>query len=98
VNVAELVLLVTILPLPLLLGVYAGASRRPWWWAGVASVVAFLLAAIVPAPEAGEPRVAVGDIGFLVAVSAFIVGMSVLGAWVGRRVTRRSAEASLSGR
>jgi 4-hydroxybenzoate polyprenyltransferase len=98
VNVAELVLLVTILPLPVLLGVYAGASRRPWWWAATASVIAFLLAAIAPSPEAGESRVAAGDIGFLVVVAAFIVGIAAAGAWVGRRLTRQSAEAGLSGR
>ena len=92
-NVAELVMLITLLPLPLLLGVFAGASRRPWWSAALISVVAFLLAAIVPTPEAGEPRLAAGDIGFLLVVASFITGLAALGAWLGRRVGRRSGSA-----
>ena len=91
VNIAELILMVTMLPLPLLLGVFAGASRRRWWLAALVSVVAFLLAAIVPTPEAGEPRVSAGDIGFLVVVAAFITGIAALGAWLGRLVARRTA-------
>jgi uncharacterized membrane protein YhaH (DUF805 family) len=90
-NIAELVLMVTMLPLPLLLGVFVGASRRPWWSAALISVVAFLLAAIVPTPEAGESRVSSGDIGFLLVVAAFITGVAALGAWLGRRVGRRTA-------
>lgn len=92
-NVAELVMLITLLPLPLLLGVFVGASRRPWWSAAVISVVAFLLAAIVPTPEAGEPRLAAGDIGFLLVVASFITGLAALGAWLGRRVGRSSVPA-----
>jgi hypothetical protein len=91
VNIAELVLLITLLPLPLALGVFVGASRRPWWVAALASVVAFLLAAIVPTPEAGEPRVSAGDLGFLLVVGAFVIGIAALGAWLGRRVGRRTA-------
>ena len=97
-NVAELVMLVTLLPLPLLLGVFVGASRRPWWWAALFAVVAFLLAAIVPTPEAGEPRLAAGDIGFLLVVASFITGIAALGAWLGRRVGRRSVSAETSSR
>ena len=92
-NIAELIMLATLLPLPLLLGVFVGASRRPWWTAALISVVAFLLAAIVPTPEAGESRVAVGDIGFLLVVASFITGIAALGAWLGRVVGRRNVSA-----
>jgi len=91
VNVAELIMLITMLPLPLVLGVVVGARRRSWWLAALVSVVAFLLAAIVPTPEAGEARVAAGDIGFLLVVSAFVTGIAALGAWLGRLVSRRTA-------
>ena len=90
-NIAELIMLTTMLPLPLVLGVVVGAGRRPWWGAALVSVVAFLLAAVVPTPEAGEARVSAGDIGFLLVVSAFITGIAALGAWLGRRVGPRIA-------
>jgi len=85
--VAEAVMVVAILVAPVVLGFAAGATGRPWWWAAAACVVLFVGAAILPEPEAGEPRVAVGDLGFLAVVSAFIVGL----AWVASRAGRRLA-------
>lgn len=90
-NIPEIIMLSTMLPLPIVLGVFAGASRRAWWLAALVSVVAFLAAAIAPTPEAGEARISAGDVGFLVVVSAFITGVAALGAWLGRRVSRRPA-------
>jgi hypothetical protein len=86
---AELVLLVAVVVVPLALGVAFAYARRPWWWGGVAAVVVFLVAAILPEPEEGESRVAPGDIAFLVVVAALVVALVWLGAVAGRRFAQR---------
>lgn len=84
-NMAELALLATVLVLPPALGAVAAFRRRPWWWAAMAAVLMAMVAAIAPAPEAGEPRVAAGDLGFLLVVAAWVTGL----AWAGFALTRR---------
>ena len=47
---------------------------------------------VAPEPEAGEPRLAAGDIGFVVVVLAFVVALVWVGNFVARRLSRdRSA-------
>ena len=86
---AEVLLVLAVLGAPLALGAGAGATGRPWWWAAVAAVVLFVAAAVLPAPEEGEPRVAAGDIGFLAVVALVVVGLTWLSALAGRRLTAR---------
>jgi len=90
-RLAEVVLGVAVLVAPLLLGFLAGYKARPWWWAALAAVAIFLLAAIVPTPEAGGQRVAAGDIGFLAVVAVLVAGLAWLGAFIGRRAAARSS-------
>ncbi len=74
--------------LPLLIGATCTALNRPWWWGAPLAVLLFLLAAIVPKPEPGAPRVAAGDIPFLVVVALVVVGLTWLGASASRRLSR----------
>lgn len=88
-GMAEIVLLVVVAALPLLIGAACSYLRRPWWWGALVAVALFLLAAIVPEPEAGEPRVAAGDIGFLVVVGLLVSGLVWAGWAAHRRLARR---------
>ena len=63
-SLAELFLLLTLLPLPIVLGIFAAYFQKPWWWAALAAVVLVMIATIAPTPEAGQPRVAAGDLVF----------------------------------
>ena len=45
----------------------------------------WMIGAIVPTPEPGEPRVAAGDLGFLLVVALWVAGL----AWLGFMFTRR---------
>ncbi|HET9945848.1 MAG TPA: hypothetical protein VFR56_09360 [Actinomycetes bacterium] len=94
VAVAEVLLVVAALAVPLVLGAAAGATGRPWWWAALAAVVLFLAAAILPAPEEGEPRVAAGDIGFLAVVALVVAGLTWAAAAATRRLTARRGRAA----
>jgi len=87
---AELVLLFAVVLAPLILGAALGYTNRPWWWGAVAAVVLFLIAAITPEPEAGEPRVAAGDLGFLAVVALVVIGLTWLGSFLGRRIAGRN--------
>jgi hypothetical protein len=89
--VAEFVLMLAVLGLPLLLGLLAGYLGRPWWWAALVAVALFLLAAIVPTPEPGESRVTGGDVSFLVIVAALVAGATWLGSLVGTALVGRSS-------
>jgi hypothetical protein len=89
VNSAEVVLLIAVIAVPVLLGVVLAHLGRPWWWGAIAAIVIFLAAAILPEPEAGEPRVATGDVLFLVVVALVGVGLVRLGAFVASRAARR---------
>ena len=84
-DVAELFLVLSVSVLPLVLGVLAALWRRPWWWAALGAVVVAMLAAIVPTPEAGQPRLATEDLLFLLLVALWVTGL----AWLGFAVTRR---------
>jgi type VI protein secretion system component VasK len=88
--VAEVLLLLAAIAVPLLLGVATAYIARPWWWGALVSVAVFLVAAIAPEPEEGEARVSGGDLAFLLIVSLFVAGLTWLGAWAGRRWLRRT--------
>jgi apolipoprotein N-acyltransferase len=84
-NPAEVVLLLAAVLLPVALGCLAAVVRRPWWWAALAAIVLAMIAAIAPTPEPGEPRVAAGDLGFLVMVALLVALLTWLGYFLGRR-------------
>jgi hypothetical protein len=77
---------------PLLIGVGMSYLRRPWWWGAVAAICIFLVAALAPAPEEGESRVALGDLGFLIIVAASVA----LLVWIGSRLASRIRTKSTS--
>ncbi|HET6654440.1 MAG TPA: hypothetical protein VFH10_17515 [Nocardioides sp.] len=85
-NLAEVLLLLALVVLPVVLGAWAALARRPWWWAAAASVVTALVAAIAPTPEAGESRVAAGDLVFLLVVALWVAGLAWLGFFLCRRL------------
>lgn len=85
VDVAELFLLLAIVVFPPVLGFVAALMRKPWWWAALAAVVVVMVAAIAPTPEAGEPRVAAGDLVFLLVVALWVAGLAWLGSFLGRK-------------
>ncbi len=97
VNLPEVFLLVAAVALPILLGVAAALLRKAWWWAAAVGVLIAMVAMIAPQPEAGESRVAVGDIPFLLIVGIWVVGLVwlsnylALKLWVRRRDPRRAA-------
>lgn len=84
-NLPEMFLLLAVLVLPPALGVLAALVRRPWWWAAVVAAALAMVAAIAPTPEAGEPRVALGDLVFLLVVVVWVAGL----AWSGFSLARR---------
>jgi type VI protein secretion system component VasK len=90
VNVAELGLLLAALVLPLILGVVAALTKRPWWRAAIVAVVVAMIATIAPAPEPGEARVVAGDIPFLLIVAAVASGLVWLAYFLTRRLRKRS--------
>ena len=85
---AEVLLLVAVIAVPLVLGAVCERLGRPWWWGALLAIVVFLVAAIAPAPEEGESRVAAGDLVFLLIVALFVAGLTWLGAWLVRRFRR----------
>jgi drug/metabolite transporter (DMT)-like permease len=89
VNAAETGLLIAVAAVPLLLGALLGYLRRPWWWGAIAAIVVALAAAILPEPEAGEPRFARGDLLFVLALALVVTMLTWLGAALGRRIPRR---------
>ena len=82
---AEVLLLVTVVVLPPVLGVAAAFLRKPWWWAAAFGVVVALVATIAPTPEAGQSRVALGDVPFLLIVVLWVIGL----VWLANYLTRR---------
>jgi drug/metabolite transporter (DMT)-like permease len=64
--------------------------KRPWWWAAIVAIVVAMVAAIAPAPELGEARVAAGDIPFLAIVAVVVSGLVWLGYFLTRRLRRRT--------
>jgi hypothetical protein len=47
---AEVILLITTLVMPLVLGVAAALLRKPWWWAAALGVVIAMIGVIAPEP------------------------------------------------
>jgi drug/metabolite transporter (DMT)-like permease len=90
VNAAETGLLIAVAAVPLLLGAVLGYLRRPWWWGAIVAVVVALAAAILPEPEAGESRLASGDLLFVLALALVVTMLTWLGAALGRRIPRRT--------
>jgi len=86
---AEFALLLAVVVAPLLLGAALGYTNKPWWWAALAAAGLFLAVAILPQPEAGESRVAAGDLGFLAVVTVIVIGLTWVGAFLGRRAAGR---------
>jgi drug/metabolite transporter (DMT)-like permease len=83
--VAEVVLFVAVLVVPVLIGAVVRYLRRPWWWGASLAVAVVFVAAIAPAPEEGESRLVLGDLVFLAVVAAIASALVWLGAWlVGR--------------
>jgi hypothetical protein len=87
---AEVVLLLAVLVLPLLAGAAARYSGRPWWWGAAVTGLVVLVAAIAPEPEEGESRLVAGDLIFLLIVIAIASGLAWLGAWLVGRLSRAS--------
>lgn len=85
---AEFLLLLAVVAVPLVLGGVAVLIQRPWWWAALVAIVVFLVAAIAPEPEEGESRLAAGDLVFLLVVALVVAGLTWLGAWMTRRFRR----------
>lgn len=87
-NVAEVLLAVVALVLPLLLGAGAAMMRRPWWWAALIAVTLAFVAMVAPQPEPGESRLAAEDLGFVLLVLAVVVLLVWLGSLIGRWLVR----------
>jgi uncharacterized membrane protein YkvI len=85
---AEVLLLLAVIAVPLAIGAATAYFARPWWWGALVAIAVFLLAAIAPEPEEGEARVSGGDLAFLLIVSLFVAALTWLGAWAGRRWLR----------
>jgi hypothetical protein len=83
---AEVVLLIAVIALPLAIGAATAYLVRPWWWGAAVAVALAFVAAIVPEPEEGESRLAAGDLVFLLLVALVVAGLTWLGAWAGRRL------------
>lgn len=80
-----MLLLVVAVLLPLGLGAGAALARRPWWWAAAVGVAFATVALVAPQPEAGEPRLAWGDVPFVLVVALFVTGL----VWLSHILTRR---------
>ena len=86
---AEVVFFVALVGVPLVAGALLAHRRKPWWWGAVAAVLILFLLAVVPPPEEGEPRLAAGDIPFLLTVGVIAAVLAWLGAFLARRSARR---------
>jgi hypothetical protein len=63
--VAEVLLLLAAIAVPLLIGVAIAYFVRPWWWGALVSVAVFPVAAIAPEPRKGKLVSAVAARGSL---------------------------------
>jgi hypothetical protein len=84
--VLEALFLAAIVVVPLAAGAAATYLAKPWWWAALVAVVLLFLFAILPEPEEGEPRVAAGDLVFLLLVALIAVALVWVGGLLGRRL------------
>ena len=73
---AEVILLITTLVMPLVLGIAAALLRKPWWWAAALGIVIAMIGVIAPEPEAGESRLTAGDLPFLLMVALWVTGLT----------------------
>ena len=88
---AEVGLLLAVVALPIVIGAAMSYLRRPWWWGAAAAITIFLVAALAPSPEEGEPRVSLGDLGFLIIVAIIVALLVWIGSWLTGRIRRKSA-------
>jgi hypothetical protein len=84
--VAEIVLLLAVVAVPLLIGAATALLARPWWWGALVAIGLAFVAAIAPEPEEGESRFVAGDLVFLLVVALVVAGLVWLGAWSARRL------------
>jgi hypothetical protein len=84
--VAELILFIAVLAVPILLGAATAYLSRPWRWGAVLAIAVVFVAAIAPEPEEGESRLVAGDLVFLLVVALVVMGLTWLGAWAARRL------------
>ena len=84
-KLAELLLVITAVVVPPVLGVVAARLKRAWWWAAALAVVFALVVMIAPQPEAGESRVTVGDLPFVLLVALWVTGLVWLSNYLARR-------------
>jgi hypothetical protein len=87
---AEIVLLIAVLAVPLLIGAATALLGKPWWWGALVAIALAFVAAIAPEPEEGESRLVAGDLVFLAFVAVVVAALVWLGAWVTRRLRPRS--------
>jgi hypothetical protein len=83
---AEVLLLVAVVAVPILIGAATVYLSRPWWWGAILAIVLAFVAAIAPEPEEGESRLVAGDLVFLLVVALFVAALTWLGAWAARRL------------
>jgi hypothetical protein len=83
---AEVVLFVVVLAVPLVIGAATVYEARPWWWGALLAILLAFVAAIAPEPEEGESRLVAGDLVFLLIVALFVAGLTWVGAWIARRL------------
>ena len=88
---AEIVLLIAVVLLPIAIGAATVYLARPWWWGAVVAVALAFVAAIAPEPEEGESRLVAGDLVFLLLVALVVAGLTWLGAWAARRLRRATS-------
>ncbi len=55
----------------------------------IAAILFLVLLAVVPAPEEGEARLALGDVPFLIVIAVIATALGWLGAMIGRRMAQR---------
>nr|WP_294692844.1 hypothetical protein [uncultured Friedmanniella sp.] len=97
-NFAEWLLLLAVVFLPLVLGAAAALARKPWWWAAVVAVVLAMAAMIAPEPEAGQARLAWGDVAFVLVISVFVTVLVWLSNFVVRKFWVRPAASGVATR
>jgi hypothetical protein len=87
--VADVLVLLAVVAVPLGIGALTAYLERPWWWGALVAVVLAVVALVAPEPEEGESRLVAGDIVFLLVVALLIAALTWLGAWGTRRLRRR---------
>jgi hypothetical protein len=73
---AEILLLVAVVVLPLVIGAVTAYAARPWWWGAALAIALAFVAAIASEPEEGESRLVAGDLVFLLIVALVVAGLT----------------------